>query len=189
MGVLTDELNWLSLRTQGGRRASAILQKEVHELCKEAGFRVRDLKGVITCAGPGFYTGLRLSEGFADIFRIFSVPCYSFYSYEIPYWCGHTKGVWVTKAYRGEYFFHEWDGTSSHNTLVSGSDLQAYLEKFEQVFIHSPNAMDRELKNSILTIDLLKQKPEAILGEIIRTKAERESYYFRAPEDEFRVSV
>lgn len=166
-----------------------VLQKEAYDVCRSAGIRPKDLKGVITCAGPGFYTGLRLSEGFADIFRIFNVPCYSYYSYEVPRLCGHESGVWVTKAYRGEYFFHEWDADSSRNVLISAAELPAHLDKFERLFIHSPGAMDKELKNIILTIDLLKQKPKTIFSEFVRTKAHRDSYYFRAPEDEFRVSV
>lgn len=95
----------------------------------------------------------------------------------------------MTKAYRGEYFFHQWDGDTSSNTLVATKDLPEYLKKFEHVFIHSLPAIDQELKNYTSTIDLLKAMPSIIIGEVLGNKLQRESFYFRAPEDEFRVSI
>jgi tRNA threonylcarbamoyladenosine biosynthesis protein TsaB len=189
LGLLSDDFTWIEQRLGTGQRASAILQSETHALCHAHGVRPQSLKAVITVAGPGFYTGLRVSEGFADILKVFGVPCHSFFSYEIPRWCSFEKGVWMTKAYRGEYFFHEWDKGTSSNTLIPTKELPQYLKRFDHMFIHSLPAIDYELTDFTSTIDLLNTKSQMIVPEILKSKLVRESFYFRAPEDEFRVSV
>lgn len=188
IGLLNDQFNWLEFRSQKGQKASVILQSEAFDICSRQGIKVKDLKGVITTAGPGFYTGLRLTEGFSDILKAFHIPCYSFYSYEIPLFLGSNEGVWLTKAYRGEYFFHEWNSGVSTNNLISVNELDTYLNRWTNIFIHSMGAIDRALPNAVQTIELLKQQPQLIFKEVVRSELQRESFYFRAPEDEFRVS-
>lgn len=190
LGLLDENLGWHDLRAFRGQRASATLQTETHRLMKDFHLEMKNLKGVVSIAGPGFYTGLRLSEGFADVTKFFSLPHFSFYSYEIPFWLGHTEGSWITKAYRGEYFIYEWKGEASTIKLVSVKDL-AGLEIKNQVFIHSETSLDEKLTpftvNSISTSDLLKEHPQKIFRHVMKGM-QRESYYFRAPEDEFRMN-
>lgn len=192
MGLLDDEFRWLELSHHTGQKASAILQKEVREAAKKFGIKLKDLNGIVSIAGPGFYTGLRLSEGFADIFQIFQIPIYSIYSYELPKLCGVESGTWMTKAYRGEYFFHHWDKESSKNILLSAKELPEYLGNLNDVYIHSQAAIDdlsrSHLRLSLNTQDLVRIHPE-IFKVIVQEHYKRESFYFRAPEDEFRVST
>ncbi len=190
LGLLDENLGWHDLRAFRGQRASATLQTETHRLMKDFHLEMKNLKGIVSIAGPGFYTGLRLSEGFADVTKFFSLPHNSFYSYEIPFWLGHKEGSWITKAYRGEYFIYEWSGEKSSIKLVTVKDLES-LEIKNQVFIHSETSLDEKLKpftiNAISTSDLLKDHPQKIFGRVMQGM-ERESYYFRAPEDEFRMN-
>jgi tRNA threonylcarbamoyladenosine biosynthesis protein TsaB len=192
LGLLADDLNWLDLRHHKGQKSSAILQKEIYEMCLASGLKANEVKGLITIAGPGFYTGLRLSEGFADIFKFLNIPCFSFYSYEIPSFLGRDKGVWMTKAYRGEYFFHHWSGSDSKNVLITSSELPGYLEKIEEVFIHSASSLDelalKHIRKYKTTYDLMRVEAPGLFQKVIEQKLSRESFYFRAPEDEFRVS-
>lgn len=192
MGVLNDSLEWDHLERFQEKRASSTLQTETHRILKSKNISPRDLKAVITVAGPGFYTGLRLSEGFADVLTFFGVPHYSFYSYDVPFWAGHESGTWMTKAYRGEYFFCEWKGEKKTISLIEAKDLEQYMQGLSQVFIHSPAALDeksRALVNSSQeTIEIIKNHPQKVFHRILSEKSKRESYYFRAPEDEFRVS-
>ena len=67
LGILDDDLGWIKFERFFGQKASAIIQKETHNLLQSAGLKLTELSSVITIAGPGFYTGLRLSEGFADV--------------------------------------------------------------------------------------------------------------------------
>ena len=193
LGILDDECRWVEFRRHIGQRASILLQKEANQLFQDHGIVPHELKAVVTVAGPGFYTGLRLSEGLADVFEFFGIPHYSFLSYELPFLCGHKQGVWFTKAYRGEYFFHHWEGLNLKSVLVPAKDLVTYLADLDEVFIHSESALDEMsltfIKKFVSTNELIKNQPRKIFAEVLQNKSKRESFYFRAPEDEFRVST
>lgn len=190
LGVLDDGFKWLSFELIQGQKASAVIQKKAYELLEQHKIAPENLKGLIIINGPGFYTGLRLAEGFADVFTFFGIPQYSLYSYEIPKWCGFEKGTWFTKAYRGEYFLHHWDNVESSQALITAKDLKDVLPGLT-LFIHSEGSLDPAslefIKNPVKTHDLLKTYPEIIFNEAIKYP-KRESFYFRAPEDEFKAN-
>lgn len=190
IGVLDDGLSWLSFERVTGQKASAIIQMKVHEHLGNASMKPQDLTAIITVNGPGFYTGLRLAEGFSDVFKFFGTKQLSFYSYEIPLWCGHNEGVWFTKAYRGEYFFYRWKGQENSQCLIESKKLSEAI-KDETYFIHSMASLDplsmELVKNPIETFELLKTSPQIIFRNVI-SGSQREPFYFRAPEDEFKVN-
>ena len=189
LGLLDENLGWHDLRAFRGQRASSTLQVETHRVLKHFHIKIESLKGVVSIAGPGFYTGLRLSEGFSDVTSFFGLPHFSFYSYEIPFWLGHLKGTWITKAYRGEYFFYEWSEDSGKVRLLEAKNL---VTPEGEIFIHSDTSLDEKLRplaeNAFSTSDLLKNEPKKIFSHVLKEKLKRESYYFRAPEDEFRMN-
>jgi tRNA threonylcarbamoyladenosine biosynthesis protein TsaB len=194
LGILDDEMGWISFQRFIGQRSSNILQKETYNLLTAAGLKASELKHVITVAGPGFYTGLRLSEGVADVFKFAGLQSFSFYTYQIPALLGIDSGFWMTKAYRGEYFFHVWDKNQAENILVTESELPDYIRKLDgkKCFIHSDTALDTIsrslLKDSTDTHSLLQSHSQKILTQIMAQDSRVDSFYFRAPEDEFRVS-
>ncbi len=191
LGLLDEGMEWLDFRIFRGQRASCTLQTETHRLLKDYIKQMSDLTRVVTIAGPGFYTGLRLSEGFSDVTSFFSIPHNSFYTYEIPLMTGVEEGTWVTKAYRGEYFFYEWKSGEGKARLLDAKDIPT-IAPLVNVFIHSDISLDEKLKpfttNALSTSDLLKQHPKKIFESVIGQNLKRESYYFRAPEDEFRMN-
>lgn len=190
VGVLSDEFKWLSFETKPNQKASAIIQAASYELLNRHGIKPEELKGIITVNGPGFYTGLRLAEGFANVFKFFGVPEFSFYSYEIPKWCGYNEGAWFTKAYKGEYFFYRWLNDQSSSELLSNKQIETAFDK-KQFFIHSEIALDilssQFIENPLSTTELLKTHPERIFPHVLKGPA-REIFYFRAPEDEYKAN-
>jgi tRNA threonylcarbamoyladenosine biosynthesis protein TsaB len=190
LGILTEGLEWLSFQKFSGQKASVVIQKASYELLNTHNIRPENLQGIITINGPGFYTGLRLAEGFADVFSFFGVRNFSFYSYEIPLWLGYQEGTWMTKAYRGEYFFYRWKGHESSIDLIPVKKFQIMTHE-NDYFIHSQEALDdislSLIKNTIETSKLLKEFPKEIFKNVI-TGLKRDPYYFRAPEDEFKVN-
>lgn len=195
LGILDDSQGWIQFEKFTNQKASAIIQTETHNLLIKAGLKIADIDSVITVAGPGFYTGLRLSEGFADVFIFNGKKHYSFMTYDIPKMTGVKSGVWMTKAYRGEYFFHLWDGETSRNELVSAKELETFMKNVDKshFYIHSDSAIDDlsrgMISSPLTTVDLLKTHSKEIFSKIIQTASKVDSYYFRAPEDEFKVSV
>ena len=196
LGILDDDLEWVEFSTFAGLKASTVIQKEAHQLLSNAGVDIRDLSSVLTVAGPGFYTGLRLSEGFADVLTFSGIKNYSFLSYSIPAWTGVESGVWMTKAYRGEYFFHLWNEQGSQNKLVATKELENFLASVDKsnFYIHSEPAVD-EFSRKLLpesrktSLHLLQKNSHSIFKRLFETESKVDSYYFRAPEDEFKVSL
>ena len=192
LGVLEDELKWLSFEKVSGQKVSVVLQSKVHELLKKHEIKAQELTGIIIVNGPGFYTGLRLSEGLSDVFQFFNVPSFAFYTYEIPAWCGIKSGTWFTKAYRGEYFLYHWDENGTRTELLSLKELPEVLPKHKQVYIHSESSLDDLsrglIAEAISTNELLKNNPKDIFQSVIDGKLKREAFYFRAPEDEFKAN-
>lgn len=190
MGILDDEFKWLSFERTIGQKASVIIQAHSHKLLEKHQIEVRDLKGIITVNGPGFYTGLRLAEGVSDVFQFFGVKQLSLYTYDIPLWSGINQGTWFTKAYRGEYFIYEWKDQDSSHKLVSTNELPELLTD-ETYFIHSELSLDQLssslIKKSVMTIELLQRFPDKIFPKVLVSE-KKEPFYFRAPEDEFKAN-
>ncbi len=190
LGVLNDSHEWLALEVFQGKKVSRTLQVEVHATMEKLGLELKSLKGIVTVAGPGFYTGLRLSEGFADVLKFFSVPHYSFYSYDILR-CLALEGTWMTKAYRGEYFFAHLRNGEVTTELIEATALADWANLYPKVYVHSETALDdkiREFFKTQSTFELFRSQGGAVLKQVITENLQRSSYYFRAPEDEFRVS-
>jgi tRNA threonylcarbamoyladenosine biosynthesis protein TsaB len=194
LGILDDNFRWIDFRKFTNQKASAILQTETYKMFSDHNLKVKDIRALFNVSGPGFYTGLRLSEGLCDVFGFFKIPHYSFYSYEIPMFCDHKVGAWFTKAYKGEYFLHEWRENDIKSELFSAKDVEEKMKSLKlPLFIHSDSALDSlslpHIKNAVSTSNLLKEKSEVIFKQILENEPHRESFYFRAPEDEFRVST
>ena len=195
LGILDDNLGWIKFDKFYGQKASAIIQSQTYNLLESANLKISDITSLISIAGPGFYTGLRLSEGFSDVLIFSGIKHYSFLSYSIPFLSGVPTGVWITKAYRGEYFFHFWDLNSSRNELVAAKDLEGFLKSvnMSQFYIHSESSIDdysrKLLSGYLATHELLKIYSQKILSSVISTHSKVDSFYFRAPEDEFKVSI
>jgi tRNA threonylcarbamoyladenosine biosynthesis protein TsaB len=195
LGILDENLGWLKFENFSGQKVSSVIQKQAHLLLGEVGLKSSELESIITVAGPGFYTGLRLSEGFADVFKFAAIKHYSFLSYSIPKLINVPSGVWMTKAYRGEYFFHIWNLNGSKNELVSTRDLEDFLSRIDisSLYIHSESAIDdfsrSLLPNWITTQKLLRSHSQILFNSILKSDLNIDSFYFRAPEDEFKIST
>ncbi len=195
IGILGDDLGWIDFKKFSGQKASTVIQKETHAMLGSFGIKLKDIESIITIAGPGFYTGLRLSEGFADVLKFSGIKHYSLLSYTIPRLLDIRSGTWMTKAYRGEYFFHTWSYEGQKNELISTSELEKYSLNISKsnFYIHSDSGIDEFSKrffiDSSTTHDLLRKNPNKIFTELLNSTEKSDSFYFRAPEDEFKVST
>lgn len=197
IGLLNSQGSWEGKTVLKGFKASQILQKEIYSLLQNKNLDVSAIGGVITSAGPGFYTGMRVSEGVADVFKLKGLPHLSYYNFMIPKWYGNTKGLWMTKAYRGEYFFYLWDGEKEEKFLLQENELASHFEAWDKLvvpyFIHQDSAIDEKLKKFVTnyqqTVELIERNPESLYQAVVSANLTEASYYFRAPEDEFRPSL
>jgi len=151
----------------------------------------KDIDSILYCAGPGFYTGLRVSQVFSDLSGVKNL--YNYFSYEVPFILGEQKYIWMTKAYRGEYFIYKFEKSQGVKILVSEKDDVTNLVEGFKVFApdyfilnqdNFLNKINAEIFSIQYSFDLLME----ILNYSKKEKSRHNLYYFRLPEEEFKVS-
>jgi tRNA A37 threonylcarbamoyladenosine modification protein TsaB len=179
----------MDLRIKEGQKSSAVLHAELHDLMKTCSIKPSDIKQVVYVAGPGFYTGLRMAYGIADILKLTGAKLTSLYTFDIPTLLGFKTYTWITKAYRGEVFVFEKSASSKHPKLFSENDF--LIKNWEgEVFVHHRNALDElmasKLTNVQSTQDLFQKNLKAICQQVQSASLLKELFYFRPPEEEFK---
>jgi tRNA threonylcarbamoyladenosine biosynthesis protein TsaB len=181
IGLLNKDLTWVDYQYLISKKSSAELHYLIYGMLKKENIDVMDITGLIYCAGPGSYTGMRISEGLSNIFDWSSINVNSFYHFELPQICGIEAGVWASKAFKGEYFLYKWDKSSSDKTLIPESDLENQIGSHEIFFGHEP-FMEKSGK---LSMDLIKDNPEVIFKHVLDNDICEPLYYYRPLEQEF----
>ncbi len=179
IGFLTEDYTWASFQSLLDVKASMVLHSIIAENLNQNKLDITNIKEVIYCSGPGSYTGMRLAKGFADILALENINKKSFYHFEIPKLCGISDYLWITNAFKNEYFVYESKNNSK--SLIPDSKLDLYISK-KKVFSNSEKLMEEH--NIESTKDLVRKNPQ-LFSEI---KSENELYYFRPENQEFKVS-
>ena len=151
----------------------------IYQLLERNNFKLKDIDIIFQLAGPGSYTGMRLSEGFAGIVEMEGIKTYSIYHYEIPHLAGEVSYQFVSNAFKNEMFVYTYENGQENKRLVKKDEL--VVEK-EQIYSHEDFA-DIKTQNTLV---LLKENP-SIIKTCIENKIRRELYYYRSIEEEFKV--
>jgi tRNA A37 threonylcarbamoyladenosine modification protein TsaB len=151
----------------------------------------KDIDSILYCAGPGFYTGLRVAQVFSDLSGVRNL--YNYFSYEVPFILGEHKYIWMTKAYRGEYFIYKYENTNGEKILVSeNDDVTNLVEGFKifvpDYFILNQDSFFNKLNVKIFSIPYSVDLLLEIFSFSKKEKSSHPLYYFRLPEEEFKVS-
>ena len=172
IGLLDGKtMKFLQLEERAETKSSGIIHQVIYDIFQQNQMDPLQLAGVIQAAGPGSYTGMRLSHGIVQIFQWQGIKSYGFYHYEVPHWMGVREGVWRIKAFKREVFCYRWNGGENHISLISERKVEQLREDF---FTHS------------CTHRMIKDDAAKFFSYIISHNIMREPYYFRSPELEFR---
>ncbi len=192
LGFLDEKGAWIDYKEASGQKSSAQLHVELQNIVDKNKIRKSDIQNVLYVSGPGFYTGLRIAHGIAEMLRIEARQLLSFYSFDIPRILGADRYTWITKAYRGEVFIFEFHGGESKSKLVSEKEFLG-LEYSGDVYVHHASALDELMKSKMAqfteTQSLLIQNIPKIFNFCSQNKISSELFYFRPPEEEFKPSV
>lgn len=188
IGLLGSEGTWLARKTLEGQKSSSILHAELHGMLLTVGLKSSHIKDVLYIAGPGFYTGLRIAHGLADMMRFEGRTLLNLYNFDIPRLLGVRDYTWITKAYRGEVFVHK----NGETILLSEKDF--LTRSWEgKIYIHHSSAIDEKLREKIPqareTESLLLDNVEQIRTTLTANAVLKDLYYFRPPEEEFKPSL
>lgn len=193
LGLLDENLNWIDFATFDDTKKASQMQIFLYELLKKNSLRIDEIKKCLYVNGPGFYTGLRIGRGFSETLRVMGqIESIPFYSYEIPRMLGEIAYCWITKAYRGETFIHSYENGQDHFELIRDKDFNQRMEQMTlKKWIHCASSMSK-VEHSIdfaLTSDALQKNPKKIIAQILSQTPREKPFYFRALEDEFKVSL
>ena len=78
VGLVDNNFEWLEYEYFKDAKGSALIHKCIYEQLEKQNKTIDDLVGVLQVAGPGSYTGMRVSEGVSQIFdwqKLKQEPC------------------------------------------------------------------------------------------------------------------
>lgn len=185
LGLLSEDFTWIESEVVETKKTSEVLHEKVHTLLEKHNFSTSNLKGLITIAGPGSYTGMRVGEGFAQVFELENIPVYSFYSSDIPEILNASDASWVFPAFKREYYIR----TAKEEKLLSEEDFEEFCLNIADkslLYTHGENELSSRCGRN--TRSLLINEPKVIFSEVVSSKIRKRPYYFRPLHVEFKKS-
>jgi tRNA threonylcarbamoyladenosine biosynthesis protein TsaB len=181
IGLLDSNYNWVEYMSLDEKKPSEIIHHEIYNLLTKYNLKLEDMQCFVS-SGPGSYTGMRLSEGLAQIFELNNISVYSFYHFDVPRLSGVSKGFWATNAFKGQVFIFNWDADVSENYLINRENFQIEDEKYG----YTLDLNDSFFSKLTSTKDLIKESAPVFFAQIKAQNLRKSPYYFRTLDEEFR---
>ena len=160
----------------------------IHDFLSKHDKKLKELEGIIALAGPGSYTGMRLSDGFSTLCKWQGMKVYSFFHYDVPVILNQTEGVYLTDAFKGEFFLKSIN--SPNSKIIPYDQIDFALQDEGVIWYSSVQRLDL-IKNQKILKNInqeLMNHSEKIFSYIVNNKIEKKMEYFRLAEAEFKVS-
>ena len=192
VGLLDDSLEFLDFTELLETKSSGIIHQVIFEMLQKHKMGPLELKGVIQAAGPGSYTGMRLSHGITQVFQWQGVERYGFYHFDVPLLLGVSEGYWIAKAFKREVFSYYWKGVEGTSSLQPEKEFWASCqaksvgEDKAAFYTHFPESLDKKIDNINSTHNMIKKRAPYFFKHIIENKIKEGPYYFRTLEKEFK---
>jgi tRNA threonylcarbamoyladenosine biosynthesis protein TsaB len=191
-GLLDADCKLINYSFINEKKQSAVIHRYIYDILKENGFTTKDITNIVITAGPGSYTGMRLSSGISQIFEWQNIKVNSFYHFEVPALLGENLYVWTTKAFKSESFCYIFDNGQSQKLRVKENDTEKFLEDYVK---KGYKIYTFAAENIYSNIDMRNSKSQlennlaSICEQVISNNKNEELYYFRSIEEEFKPSV
>lgn len=184
LGLLNDELSWVELRELETKKTSDVVHGEIIDLLSKYNLELSKLDAVIMMAGPGSYTGMRVSEGIAQVLEFEGIKVYSFHSFRIPKLLGLDELIWVYPAFKREIFKLE----KGESTLLSLNEFETLRDTCgDKLATHGDSSISEYC--SVNTLETLKNNPSSIFSIVVSSEFRDAPHYFRALDVEFTKST
>ncbi|MDD4973364.1 MAG: hypothetical protein PHY93_03390 [Bacteriovorax sp.] len=180
IGLLDSNYSWVEYMSLDEKKPSEIIHFEIFNLLKKYSLNLADMQCFVS-NGPGSYTGMRLSEGLAQVFELVHMPVYSFYHFDVPRLSGVPRGFWATNAFKGQVFVYNWNGDEVEKHLLNKDAF--FIEEEKLGF--TLDTSDPIFSNLVSTKSLIKNKAPEIFSKVEALKLRKAPYYFRSLDEEF----
>lgn len=181
VGLLDSRFSWVEYLSLDEKKPSEIIHHEIFNLLTKYNLNLREMQCFIS-SGPGSYTGMRLSEGLAQVFELSKIPVYSFYHFDVPRLTGVERGFWSTNAFKGQVFIYNWNGSETEKHLVNKDAFVIEDEKLG----YTLDTTDPIFANLIPTKNLIQTEAPVLFAKIKEQNLRVAPYYFRSLDEEFR---
>lgn len=189
LGLLDEDFNWLEFIETEDKKSSASIHSHIYKLLEVRDLKIKQIKGLFQVAGPGSYTGMRISEGISQVLEWQNIPIYSFYHFSVPFFLGVAKGAWVSKAFKSEIFLYEWREGEVKKSLHAQDELpnlqNGLRSELGEFWTHFDGVFE-EISNS--SAALIKENPGELFSHVVNSKLREKPFYYRSLENEFHVS-
>ena len=185
IGLLDGNLSWIKLQSFDDFKSTEGLHLKLLEMLNESGLKIEEINTLFSAAGPGSYTGMRVSEGIAQILKWQGIKTNSFYHFQVPEILGIKKYAFICKAFKGEFFLKDTQKEILLNLKDLSQVVAEYKELGVELFTHYP---DIDFPNFSLTTDLISLQGREIFSYIVRENMLKGPFYFRSLEKEFKVT-
>lgn len=180
IGLMRPDFSWIEYLELAEKKPSEVIHFEIFNLLQKHGLCLSHLQ-LFVSSGPGSYTGMRLSEGLAQIFELSQIPVYSFYHFDIPRLTGTKNGFWVTNAFKGQVFLYQWNELKIEKQLVNKEEFVVKDSSFGFTLDNS----DMMFSSLTSTKEIIKNKASELFGHIVKVQNRVPPYYFRSLDEEF----
>ncbi len=182
-GILDDKFHWIDYISTEILRSSGQVHGILDQLMTKHQLSWQDIAGLIVSSGPGSYTGMRVSEGIAQILELDGVAVFSFYHFDLLADFG-LSGYWVSEAFKGEFFCYNSKTKSSE--LLRLEDLLQKLADRDDLY-----ALDDQVRGIDLifksTRSLIHDKGKEFFHKLITEQRREVPFYYRPEQVEFTL--
>ena len=182
LGILGENLEFEEYCHFSNKYSASRIHFHLNNILQKHKIPLKDIKRLYVASGPGSYTGLRVTEGIAQIMKWQGKEVLSFYQFEIPFMAGVEQGVWISQAWKDELFVYSWKGREHLSELVpapkyeiSGKEY-SFGEKCRGVDVGSNRKLLQKHASTIFTCITHR-------GEYLTP------YYYRKVEQEFKPNL
>ncbi len=190
LGLLNDKFEWIEFYESEERKSSSKIHGIIHELTERHNIELSKLNGVIQVAGPGSYTGMRVSDGIVQVLEWNKIKSYGLYHFEIPDLLGESPYCWYANAFKGEVFVYEKSEAGESKRLFNEGQAKSLIkdkiESGEKAYTHYGS--ESVFPDTHFSSEILKNCPEKIFPKVISRDLVTEIYYYRSLEEEFKPS-
>lgn len=172
------------------QKSSDNLHGQIYAVLEEQGLSFQQIKSCMIINGPGFYTGLRVAEGFAQILELNGAKVFSTHHYLLPKLLGEKAYHWISDGFKGETFIFTKNTEKEEFKLIKTAEFEFSKLSEKKLWTDSELSFKNLPMPPLIEFseNLLKTKLLDLGSILVEQNSRQEVFYFRPIESEFKKS-